>query len=42
VTFSAARDPATGLMREARREVVTELDGDRRTTLESWQLTPLG
>ena len=41
VTFSAARDPATGLMREARREVVTELDGDRRTTLESWRLTPL-
>ena len=41
VTFSAVRDPATGLMRRALREVVTRLDGERRTTLESWQLTPL-
>ena len=42
VTFSAARDPATGLMRQARREVVTALHGDLRRTLESWQLAPLG
>jgi len=42
VTFSATRDPATGLMRHARREVVTEVEGDRRRTLESWQLAPLG
>jgi hypothetical protein len=41
VTFSAARDPATGLMRQALREVVTQLNGDRRRTLESWQLNPL-
>lgn len=39
VTFTAARDPATGLMRQALREVVTELGGERRTTLESWRLT---
>jgi len=41
VTFTAARDPATGLMREALREVVTTLEGDRRQTLERWTLTPL-
>jgi hypothetical protein len=41
VTFAAARDPATGLMREALREVVTALEGDRRRTLETWQLAPL-
>jgi hypothetical protein len=41
VTFTAARDPATGLMRQALREVVTNLHGDRRRTLESWQLAPL-
>jgi hypothetical protein len=41
VTFSAARDPSTGLMRQALREVVTELHGDRRRTLESWHLGPL-
>lgn len=41
VTFSAARDPQTGLMRQALREVVTDIGGDRRATLESWQLVPL-
>lgn len=41
VTFSAAADPATGLMRQAVREVLTELGGDRRRTLESWQLVAL-
>ena len=41
VTFTAERDPATGLMREARREIVTEVSGDLRQTVESWTLTPL-
>lgn len=36
--FTAARDPATGLMREAQREVVTEVSGESRRTLESWTL----
>jgi hypothetical protein len=40
ITFDATRDPATGLMREARREVVTEVSGNARRTLESWTLTP--
>lgn len=40
ILFDAARDPATGLMREARREVVTEVSGTARRTLESWTLTP--
>ncbi len=39
--FTATRDPATGLMREARREVVTEVAGDLRRTIESWTLAPL-
>jgi len=41
MTFSAERDPETGLMREARREVVTEVAGDLRRTVESWTLGPL-
>ncbi len=41
ITFSAERDPATGLMQQARREVVTEVAGDRRHTVETWSLTPL-
>lgn len=41
VTFSAARDPVTGLMRDALREVVTQLGIDRRRTVESWRLDPL-
>jgi hypothetical protein len=41
VTFSAECDPATGLMRAARRAVVTEVAGDRRNTIESWSLVPL-
>jgi len=40
-TFTATRDPVTGLMREAQREVVTEVAGDLRRTLESWTLAPL-
>jgi len=41
LSFDAVRDPASGLMRSARREVVTEIAGDLRRTLESWTLTPL-
>lgn len=41
MTFAASRDLATGLMREARREVVTEIADDRRRTVESWSLAPL-
>jgi hypothetical protein len=39
VTFTATRDPVTGLMREAQREVLTEVAGDLRRTIESWTLT---
>lgn len=41
VTFSALSEPATGLLREARREVLTTLSGETRRTLETWQLVPL-
>jgi hypothetical protein len=41
VIFTAERDPATGLMREARREIVTQVSGDLRRTVESWTLTSL-
>jgi hypothetical protein len=41
VRFTAERDPATGLMREARREVLTAVAGDSRRTVESWTLAPL-
>lgn len=40
LTFTAIRDPATGLMREAQREVTTEVSGDLRRTVESWSLAP--
>ncbi len=36
--FHGERDPVTGLMCNADREVITEMAGDRRRTLESWQL----
>jgi hypothetical protein len=39
VHFSAVTDSGTGLMKQALREVVTDLAGDRRRTVESWQLT---
>ena len=39
--FAGVRDPATGVMREARREIVTEVADDVRHTVESWSLTPL-
>ena len=41
MTFTADRDPATGLMREARREIITEVSGDLRRTVESWRLSSL-
>lgn len=37
--FESHRDPATGLMQEARRNVVTSVAESRRSTLESWSLT---
>jgi hypothetical protein len=40
-SFDAEVDPATGLMRAARREVVTEVSGDVRRTVESWSLALL-
>ena len=39
ISFSAITDPATGLMRQARREIVTSIAGDRRLTREDWTLT---
>ncbi|GAA0265999.1 hypothetical protein GCM10009127_01740 [Alteraurantiacibacter aestuarii] len=36
--FVAVCDPQTGLMHEASREVVTDLAGDQRRTVESWRL----
>ena len=41
VTFTAERDPRTGLMRQATREVRTRLSGDLRSTVETWRLEPL-
>lgn len=41
MTFAAERDPATGLMRSATREVVTEVAGEVRRTLETWRLEPV-
>jgi hypothetical protein len=41
LTFSATADPGTGLMQEAEREVLTELAGETRRTLETWRLEPL-
>lgn len=41
VRFTAQTDPATGLMSEAEREVVTDLGGDRRQSVESWSLKPI-
>jgi hypothetical protein len=38
--FDADRDDRTGLMRRALREVVTEIEADRRQTVEHWQLDP--
>jgi hypothetical protein len=40
ISFTAVTDPATGLMREAKREVVTAIGRDRRVTREAWTLAP--
>lgn len=41
VSFSALIDLATGLMRDARREIVTAIAEDRRITREDWRLAPI-
>ena len=38
--FEASVDETTGLMREARREVVTMLGDSSRRAVESWSLSP--
>jgi hypothetical protein len=40
VSFTALTDPATGLMRQARREILTMIADDRRLTREDWTLAP--
>jgi hypothetical protein len=40
VSFTAAADPLTGLMRQARRDIVTTIAGDSRLTREDWTLAP--
>jgi hypothetical protein len=40
VGYTKETEPATGLLRSARREVVTEFAGSLRRTLESWTLVP--
>src|SRR5690606_5753821 len=38
--FSASVDPASGLMREAERMVVTRVGQSERRTIERWSLSP--
>lgn len=38
VLFTADADPQSGLMSRARRDIVTTIGGDRRTTQEEWTL----
>ena len=40
VSFTAVADPATGVMRNARREIVTAIGSDQRLTREDWTLAP--
>jgi hypothetical protein len=40
LSFSAVTDPVTGVMRSARREIVTAIADDRRLTREDWSLAP--
>jgi hypothetical protein len=40
VAFDAETEPLTGLMRSARRQIITEFDGSLRRTMESWTLVP--
>ena len=41
VSYSAQAEPATGLMRAAKREVITQIAGSERRTIERWTLEPL-
>ncbi|WP_340588250.1 hypothetical protein [Erythrobacter alti] len=38
--FHGERDSATGLMRSATRQIITEVENSRRITSESWNLAP--
>ncbi len=38
--FESDWNAGTGLMRAARRNVLTQVEGNRRTTFENWSLTP--
>jgi hypothetical protein len=40
VDFTASIDPASGVMRQARRDIVTRIGDDRRLTREDWTLLP--
>jgi hypothetical protein len=40
ISFTAEVDPATGVMRQARRDIVTAIADDRRLTREDWSLLP--
>jgi hypothetical protein len=40
IDFSATVDPATRIMRQARRDIVTAIADDRRLTREDWSLLP--
>jgi hypothetical protein len=42
IDFTATIDPATGVMRQARRDIVTAIGDDRRLTREDWSLLPVG
>lgn len=41
IVFTAEADPLTGLMRRARREIVTVYGGERKASEEDWALGPL-
>lgn len=41
VSYSAQAEPATGLMRTAQREVITQIADSERRTVERWTLEPL-
>jgi len=40
-SYHMARAPATGLLTQAQREIVTEVAGHHKRTVESWTLQPL-
>lgn len=41
IVYTAVADPRTGVMQQARREIVTTIAGDSRLTAEDWTLGPL-